>query len=134
MYCCNICKENLFKTRKKQLDIVKKELLDNYDENNSIVISGLWGSGKTSFVNALKKQLSIEGNEIVNIQCGVECDLNQMLRNMSNQIEEIMKKNKIYTAHILLTEVRDLGGFFMQMKILFFSVYTIVIIDINMPQ
>lgn len=93
------CKKNLFKTRKKQLDIVKKELLDNYDENNSIVISGLWGSGKTSFVNALKKQLSIEGNEIVNIQCGVECDLNQMLRNMSNQIEEIMKKNKIYTKN-----------------------------------
>ena len=36
----------------------------------------------------------------------------------------------LYTS----TEVRDLGGFFMQMKILFFSVYTIVIIDINMPQ
>ena len=54
---------------------------------------GIW---EKSFVNALKKQLSIEGKEIVNIQCGVECDLNQMLRNMSNQIEEIMKKNKIY--------------------------------------
>lgn len=90
----------LFSSRKKQLEFVQKELINKFDDINSVVISGNWGTGKSSFVNVLKKELLKEKMvDIINVQCGIECDLKQILNSISLQIENIMKKNNIYTRN-----------------------------------
>lgn len=90
----------MFSSRRKQLKFVKKELINKFDNINSVVISGNWGTGKSSFVNALKNELLKDNNvDIINIQCGIECDLKQILNSISLQIENIMKKNNIYTRN-----------------------------------
>ena len=92
--------DQLFSSRRKQLKFVKKELINKFDNINSVVISGNWGTGKSSFVNALKNELLKDNNvDIINIQCGIECDLKQILNSISLQIENIMKKNNIYTRN-----------------------------------
>ena len=80
--------DELFDSRKKELMIIEDELISNFDNYNSIIISGNWGSGKTSLVNVLKGRLS-KKYEIIDIQCGVECDLKSMLENIALQIERI---------------------------------------------
>ena len=46
-------------------------------------------------MNILKNNLS-KKYEIIDIQCGVECDLEIMLNIISSQIEKIMTNHKIY--------------------------------------
>ena len=95
-------KNELFFSRQKQLESVKNELLSKFNEINSVIIAGDWGTGKSSFINVLKKELLENKNEkaeIVNVECGIECDLKQILNSISSQIEKIMKKNKIYIKH-----------------------------------
>lgn len=88
--------DELFDSRKKELMIIEDELISNFDNYNSIIISGNWGSGKTSLVNVLKGRLS-KKYEIIDIQCGVECDLKSMLENIALQIERILDNHGIYT-------------------------------------
>lgn len=95
-------KNELFFSRQKQLESVKNELLSKFNEINSVIIAGDWGTGKSSFINVLKKELLENKNEnieIVNVECGIECDLKQILNSISSQIEKIMEKNKIYIKH-----------------------------------
>lgn len=100
-----IDKGELFDSRKKQLILVKKELQNKFNEINSVMIEGDWGTGKTSFVNVLKEELKIKEEEkakevkIINVQCGVECDLKQVLNSISSQFETIMNNNKIYVKN-----------------------------------
>lgn len=53
-------RDQLFKTRKKELDYILKYFRDNKNnikEPFAISISGKWGEGKTSFTNVLKEEL-----------------------------------------------------------------------------
>lgn len=87
--------EDLFKSRRRQLDNLCKELEGFSGEPFAIAITGEWGSGKTSFVNALKRKLGQV--EFVNVECAIEYDIKGVLRELSSQIQEIYKKNNVYT-------------------------------------
>lgn len=53
-------REQLFETRKKELDYILKYFKDNKNkikEPFAVSISGKWGEGKTSFTNVLKEEL-----------------------------------------------------------------------------
>lgn len=53
-------RDQLFETRKKELDYILKYFMDNKNkikEPFAVSISGKWGEGKTSFTNVLKEEL-----------------------------------------------------------------------------
>ena len=87
--------EDLFKSRKRQLNRICIELEAFSGETFAIAISGEWGSGKTSFVNALKGRL--KQVEFVNVECSIEYDIKAVLRELSSQLQEIYKNNNVYT-------------------------------------
>lgn len=87
--------EDLFRSRRRQLNNLCKELEEFSGEPFAIAISGEWGSGKTSFVNALRGKL--KQVEFVNVECAIEYDVKAVLREISLQIQEIYKKNNVYT-------------------------------------
>ena len=87
--------EDLFKSRKRQLNRICIELEAFSGEPFAIAISGEWGSGKTSFVNALKGRL--KQVEFVNVECSIEYDIKAVLRELSSQLQEIYKNNNVYT-------------------------------------
>ena len=72
-----------------------KELEEFSGEPFAIAISGEWGSGKTSFVNALKGKL--KQVEFVNVECVIEYDIKAVLRELSSQLQEIYQNNNVYT-------------------------------------
>lgn len=86
--------EELFGTRKTQLKRFLGELEGLYNEPYAVMISGAWGSGKTSFVNALEK--NVKNAEFVHVECGIERSVEGVLNSISTQICEILIKNKIY--------------------------------------
>lgn len=86
--------EDLFESRKRQLDNLCKELEQSREEPFAVAISGEWGSGKTSFVNVLKEKLSQA--EFVNVECSIEYDVKAALKDLSSQIQEIFKRNNVY--------------------------------------
>lgn len=87
--------EDLFKSRKKQLDIICKDLEEFRGEPFAIAISGEWGSGKTSFVNVLRRKLKLA--EFVNVECSIEYDVKAVLMDISSQIQKIYKQNNVFT-------------------------------------
>lgn len=91
--------EDLFGTRKRQLYSLCDELnrccRGFGEEPFAVAISGKWGSGKTSFVNVLKRKLNRA--EVVNIECGIEYNAKAVLQDISVQIKEIYKMNNVYT-------------------------------------
>ena len=87
--------EDLFKSRRRQLNNLCKELEEFSGEPFAIAISGEWGSGKTSFVNALKGKL--KQVEFVNVECVIEYDIKAVLRELSSQLQEIYQNNNVYT-------------------------------------
>lgn len=87
--------KDLFKSRMRQLNNLCAELKEFNGEPFAIAISGEWGSGKTSFINVLKRKL--KQVEFVNVECAIEYDIKAVLREISSQIQEIYKKNNVYT-------------------------------------
>lgn len=85
---------DLFDSRKRQLETLYKELNQLQGEPFAVAISGNWGSGKTSFINILKKKLNQA--EFINIECGIEHDVKVVLKDISSQMQEIYKKNHVY--------------------------------------
>lgn len=88
--------EDLFDSRKRQLDSLCKELEQFRGEPFAVAISGKWGSGKTSFINALKEKLSQA--EFVNVECSIEYDVKATLKDLASQIQEIYKRNNVYVG------------------------------------
>lgn len=88
--------EKLFESRKRQLNSICEELKKFHGERESfaVAISGKWGIGKTSFVNALEKK--IERAEFVHIECAIGYDVKEILNEMSLQLMDIFRDNKIY--------------------------------------
>ena len=92
-----IQEEELFEGRRKQLDSLKRELEQFSGEPFAVIVSGEWGSGKTSLVNILRKNM--ESSEFVDVECGVEYDVKGILNDIATQIQAIFDKNKIYTGN-----------------------------------
>lgn len=86
--------EDLFATRKRQLNRFCKDLEETGKDPFVFMISGEWGSGKTSFINVFKSKLSRA--EFVNVECSLSCDLNGILSEISEQIQTIFIDNKMY--------------------------------------
>lgn len=92
---CPINEENnLFPSRKAQIEALCKELKEFGREPYAVMISGAWGSGKTSFINVLKNKM--EDAEFVELEFCTEYDINEVMKEVAAQIERIFKKNKIY--------------------------------------
>lgn len=94
--CPTVREEDLFESRKRQLNCLCRELDQICGEAFAVAVTGKWGSGKTSFVNALKRKMNQV--EFVNIECGIEYDVKAMLMDMSSQIQRIYKRNNVYTS------------------------------------
>lgn len=97
--CPIMQEEDLFAGRKKQLDSLIGELNQFSGEPFAVVISGEWGSGKTSLVNILRvKMEDCEKAEFVEVECGVEYDVKGILNDLATQIQDVFEKNQFYTG------------------------------------
>ena len=103
--------EDLFESRKRQLDNLCKELEQSREEPFAVAISGKWGSGKTSFVNALKEKLCQA--EFVNVECSIEYDVKAALKDLASQIQDIFKRNNVYigTNGVIDKYFKKIGDF-----------------------
>lgn len=94
--CPIMHEEDLFDGRKNQLDSLIRELGQFSGEPFAVVISGEWGSGKTSLVNILRDKM--EKTEFVEVQCGIDYDVKGILNDLAIQIQDVFEKNRFYTG------------------------------------
>lgn len=87
-------KNDLFEPRKKQLITVCKELREIEKSPFAIMISGEWGTGKSSFLNAMREEMG--DVEFIIIEGGMEVDIKKILNDIAIQIEKVFEKNKFY--------------------------------------
>lgn len=85
---------DLYPTRRRQLNSFISVLDEQKDEPYAIMISGEWGSGKTSFVKALEEKNSED--TFIWIQAGSEKTAADIMQDISNQIITILKKEGIF--------------------------------------
>ena len=81
---------DLYPTRRKQLNSFISVLDEQKDEPYAIMISGEWGTGKTSFVKALEEKKSED--IFIWIQAGSEKTAADIMQDIANQIITILKK------------------------------------------
>lgn len=81
---------------KRQIQLEKFiSILDfQKDEPYAIMINGSWGSGKTSFVQALEKRL--DQDIFIWIEAGSEKSVTEFMHEISIKIIHILKENNIY--------------------------------------
>lgn len=84
----------LYDTRKKQLKRFAKMMHQQKEEPYAIMISEQWGTGKTSFVKALQKELV--NDEFIWIRAGGEKNISEIMKDISTEIIKILKANNIY--------------------------------------
>lgn len=85
---------DLYHDRKKQLDKFLLDLEDMKKEPYGIMISGEWGSGKSSFIKALKERLTEDC--FIEIQAGSEKSIAEIMRELSSKIFNILRKNNVF--------------------------------------
>lgn len=86
--------DQLFPTRERQLNKFIPVLKEQGNEPYAIMISGEWGTGKTSFMKALEKQMSDEAYFIY-VEAGAEKSVSQIMDGICNQIVDILHQNNI---------------------------------------
>lgn len=84
----------LYPTRKRQLERFIAVLKEQRYEPYAVMISGEWGKGKTSFVQALEK--ASEESCFVWVYAGSEKNVTEIMAEISAQIVEILKENNIF--------------------------------------
>lgn len=85
---------DLYYTRKKQLEKFVSVLEQQKHEPYAIMVSGEWGSGKSSFIKALEKKLKEDC--FIWVQAGSEKTFSDTLLEISEKILEILKENNIF--------------------------------------
>lgn len=85
---------DLYYARKKQLEKFVYVLKQQKYEPYAIMVSGEWGSGKSSFIKALEKEL--DEDYFIWIQAGSEKTFSDTLLEISEKILEILKENNIF--------------------------------------
>ncbi len=85
---------DLYYIRKKQLKKFVSVLEQQKYEPYAIMVSGEWGSGKSSFIKALEKEL--DKDYFIWIQAGSEKTFSDTLLEISEKILEILKENNIF--------------------------------------
>lgn len=86
-------KDDLFFRRNIQLNNFKQVLCRISDEPFAVMVSGEWGSGKTSFINVFCE--TMENAEFVRVEGGVKSQTREMLNDIAVQINKIFKANGI---------------------------------------
>ncbi|MEF9839323.1 MAG: P-loop NTPase fold protein [Lachnospiraceae bacterium] len=86
----------LFSSRKKQAKNFCAELSNIGVEPFAVMVSASWGSGKTSFVNVIKKDL--DNAEFIDVEGGFEYDVRGILNDIETQIQLIFTNNRIYAG------------------------------------
>lgn len=94
----------LYKTRQQQMDNFIPILQQQKKEPYAIMISGKWGSGKTSFVNALEKDERLKDDHFIWVYAGSEKTFSIVMSEISKKILEILQKNNVYIEHGNLIE------------------------------
>ncbi len=93
---------DLFPTREKQLKNFKIVLKQLKQEPYSIMISGEWGVGKTSFIKRLEKELCTDS--FIWVYAGSEKTVTEIMSEISTNILDILRKNNIFLEHKDLIE------------------------------
>ncbi len=86
--------KELYHSREKQLEKFIKILEQQKKEPYAIMISAEWGSGKSSFVQALEEKM--EESCFVWIEAGSEKDVTQIMLEISQRILEVLRRNNVY--------------------------------------
>lgn len=95
--------DKLFPTRKRQLEKFIPILRQQKDEPYAVMIYGDWGSGKSSFMKALKKEMKDEAF-FINVKAGAEKTVSEIMDEICSQIAFILKENDIYVEDRALDE------------------------------
>lgn len=85
---------DLYPTRKKQLEKFITVLKQQEQEPYAIMVSGEWGAGKSSFIQALEKTLY--KNSFIWVYAGSEKTVSEIMMEISAKIIEVLKKNNIF--------------------------------------
>lgn len=85
---------DLYPTRRKQLEKFVTVLRQQEHEPYAVMISGEWGAGKSSFVQALEKRL--DKNSFIWVCAGSEKTVLEIMSDISAQIVGVLKKNNIF--------------------------------------
>lgn len=85
---------DLYPTRRKQLEKFVTVLKQQEDEPYAVMISGEWGAGKSSFIQALEKRL--DKNSFIWVYAGSEKTVLEIMSDISAQIVGVLKKNNIF--------------------------------------
>lgn len=86
--------EDLYPTRRRQLNSFIKILKEHQCEPYGVMVSGEWGTGKTSFIKALEKELSEDA--FIWIWSGSEKTAADVLGELADQIILLLEKEGIY--------------------------------------
>ena len=93
--------ESLFESRKSQqnsfIDLIQDDIINN---GVSVCITGKWGCGKTSFVNATLDKIrnqDIQFEEIIIKTLELE-NISDLIRYFFSRIKDILEKNNIYSG------------------------------------
>lgn len=86
--------EDLYPTRRRQLNSFIKILKEHQCEPYGVMVSGEWGIGKTSFIKALEKELNED--VFIWIWSGSEKTAADVLGELSDQIILLLEKEGIY--------------------------------------
>lgn len=91
---CDDPDPDLYPTRKRQLERFIAVLKEQRYEPYAVMISGEWGKGKTSFVQALEKTL--EESSFIWVRAGSEKNVTEIMSEISGQIMAVLKENNIF--------------------------------------
>lgn len=92
-------KEELVPSRQQDLIHIKRLLeINNYREPFALMINDDWGTGKTSLINVLMKDLEEEGHYIIFMQPMVWDDQHKMMDYFFSQLESLLYEKGIYTG------------------------------------
>lgn len=88
--------EDLYPSRKRQLQNFSREIENIKAEPYAIMISAPWGNGKTSFMHAFCHKN--QRDEFILIDAGIECDIKNLLEYIGKQLESIFETNGFYAG------------------------------------
>ena len=85
---------NLYPTRRKQLEKFITVLEQQENEPYAVMVSGKWGAGKSSFIQALEKKLDV--NSFIWVYAGSEKTVSEIMSDISIKILSVLKKNNVF--------------------------------------
>lgn len=89
--------DDLYSSRVRQLDSFISNLENVKNEPYGVMISGEWGTGKSSFIKALK--LKLKDDIFIDIKTGAEKSVPEIMRELSNDILNMLKENNIFVEN-----------------------------------